>query len=73
MPTTPTLTDAQAVQRVDAYYAAVARLKPRLCPKCQRKASGWPLYRGDKCSPAAWVNCIRHPRREWKRAPVEAA
>ena len=32
-----------------------------ICPRCKREAVGWPLYRGDRCSPEYWVNCIREP------------
>lgn len=32
-----------------------------ICPRCKRRAVGWPLKRGDKCSPKGWVACIREP------------
>lgn len=31
------------------------------CPRCDREAVGWPLERGDRCSPRDWVYCIRQP------------
>ncbi len=32
-----------------------------ICPRCKRPAVGWPLRRGDRCSPKDWANCIRRP------------
>jgi hypothetical protein len=32
-----------------------------VCPRCHRPAVGWPLERGDRCSPPDWANCIRDP------------
>jgi hypothetical protein len=32
-----------------------------ICPRCGREAKGWPLKRGDRCSPSDWVSCIRDP------------
>lgn len=32
-----------------------------ICPRCNRMATGWPLERGDRCSPRSWANCIRNP------------
>jgi hypothetical protein len=34
-----------------------------ICPRCKRKAVGWPLRRKDLCSPKHWANCIREPSR----------
>jgi DNA-directed RNA polymerase subunit RPC12/RpoP len=36
-----------------------------VCPRCGREAHGWPVYRGDRCSPARWVYCIRDPKPGW--------
>jgi len=32
-----------------------------VCRRCQRVAVGWPLERGDRCSPRGWRNCLRDP------------
>lgn len=32
-----------------------------ICPRCHRKAVGWPLRRGDRCSPKDWAVCLREP------------
>lgn len=32
-----------------------------ICPRCKREAVGWPLERGDRCSPPKWAKCIREP------------
>lgn len=34
---------------------------PPQCRRCHREAHGWPLNRGDRCSPRNWVHCIRDP------------
>ena len=31
------------------------------CARCARAARGWPLKRGDRCSPRGWVHCMRDP------------
>lgn len=31
------------------------------CKRCKREAHGWPLDRGDRCSPKSWVHCLRDP------------
>ena len=33
-----------------------------LCRRCGREAHGWPLERGDRCSPQGWAYCIRDPQ-----------
>ena len=32
-----------------------------VCRRCKREAHGWPVYRGDRCSPKDWAHCIRDP------------
>lgn len=32
-----------------------------VCKRCHRVAVGWPLDRGDRCSPRGWANCLRDP------------
>jgi hypothetical protein len=32
-----------------------------VCGRCGRVAVGWPLERGDRCSPRDWYRCIRDP------------
>ena len=34
---------------------------PPVCRRCKREAHGWPLRRGDRCSPPIWIHCIRDP------------
>jgi len=34
---------------------------PPVCRRCKREAHGWPLERGDRCSPQDWYQCIRDP------------
>jgi len=41
--------------------AAQADVNATTCPRCKRWAIGWPLKRGDRCSPKDWQVCIREP------------
>jgi hypothetical protein len=51
----------EGVRRVKSDY------RPRVCPRCRRIATGWPLRRPDICSPSSWVFCTRNPQRDWPR------
>ena len=42
-------------------YPTLENTPPVICPRCKRRAEGWPLRRADICSPKNWVNCIRDP------------
>ena len=48
---------ARAQYAMDLLAARV----PVTCPRCKRRAVGWPVLRGDRCSPRDWVDCIRDP------------
>ena len=40
----------------ETYYGKILPI----CPRCKRKAVGWPTKRPDVCSPVDWVHCIRN-------------
>lgn len=33
--------------------------KDQVCDRCGRELRDWPIQRGNRCSPKAWVYCIR--------------
>jgi hypothetical protein len=57
---------ALAVMDDDGYGCAITTEVPAqqqvpVCRRCKRVAVGWPLERGDRCSPRSWWRCIRDP------------
>jgi hypothetical protein len=67
------LAEFQFVQRKMAEFdASVAECGDVICPRCKRKAVGWPLKRADVCSPKDWADCLRHPSVILNRQAKEA-
>jgi len=51
----------QKGNKIMSKYPTLENTPPVICPRCKRRAEGWPLRRADICSPKNWVNCIRDP------------